>query len=91
MAIRIFCIDIGYRLVKMMYVCSVVVHVGSIRQTATILTMSRDHLRTGDKATCKFRFIKHPEYMKGKFNSSCITYSDIYVSRNFPTHYSCRF
>ncbi|XP_035695386.1 GTP-binding protein 1-like [Branchiostoma floridae] len=39
------------------------VHVGSIRQTATIITMSRDCLRTGDKAQVRFRFIKNPEYL----------------------------
>ncbi|KAL3066284.1 GTP-binding protein 1-like [Trematomus bernacchii] len=39
------------------------VHCGSIRQTATILTMNRDCLRTGDKATVHFRFIKTPEYL----------------------------
>ncbi|KAK6312150.1 hypothetical protein J4Q44_G00178140 [Coregonus suidteri] len=37
------------------------VHCGSIRQTATILTMNRDCLRTGDKASVHFRFIKTPE------------------------------
>lgn len=40
------------------------VHCGSIRQTASILEMSRDCLRTGDKALVRFRFIKHPEYLK---------------------------
>lgn len=40
------------------------VHCGSIRQTASILTMSCECLRTGDKANVKFRFIKHPEYIK---------------------------
>lgn len=40
------------------------VHCGSIRQTASILTMSQDCLRTGDKALVHFRFIKHPEYIK---------------------------
>ncbi|XP_071476685.1 GTP-binding protein 1-like [Diadema antillarum] len=40
------------------------VHVGSIRQTASIISMSVDHLRTGDKATVRFRFIKNPEYLK---------------------------
>ncbi|CAH2074656.1 unnamed protein product, partial [Iphiclides podalirius] len=40
------------------------VHCGSIRQTASILSMSRDCLRTGDKALVRFRFIKHPEYLK---------------------------
>ena len=39
-------------------------HVGSVRQTATILTMTEEHLRTGDKATVRFRFIKNPEYLK---------------------------
>lgn len=38
-------------------------HCGSIRQTATILTMNRDCLRTGDKASVHFRFIKTPEYL----------------------------
>lgn len=39
------------------------VHCGSIRQTATILGMSKDCLRTGDKATVHFRFIKTPEFL----------------------------
>ncbi|XP_044732832.1 GTP-binding protein 1 [Chrysoperla carnea] len=40
------------------------VHCGSIRQTASILSMSQDCLRTGDKALVHFRFIKHPEYIR---------------------------
>lgn len=40
------------------------VHCGSIRQTATILEMSVEHMRTGDKATCRFSFIKNPEYLR---------------------------
>ncbi|ESP04016.1 hypothetical protein LOTGIDRAFT_185412 [Lottia gigantea] len=40
------------------------VHVGSVRQTATILNMTEEHLRTGDKAHVRFRFIKNPEYIK---------------------------
>ncbi|XP_065345914.1 GTP-binding protein 1 [Cloeon dipterum] len=40
------------------------VHCGSIRQTASILSMNADCLRTGDKALVHFRFIKHPEYLK---------------------------
>ena len=40
------------------------VHVGSVRQTATIVDMSSDCLRTGDKAIVRFRFIKSPEYLK---------------------------
>ncbi|CAG2106744.1 unnamed protein product [Medioppia subpectinata] len=39
------------------------VHCGSIRQTASILSMSRQCLRTGDKAIVHFRFIKNPEYL----------------------------
>ncbi|CAL1602727.1 unnamed protein product [Knipowitschia caucasica] len=39
------------------------VHCGSIRQTATIVSMSRECLRTGDKAAVLFRFIKTPEYL----------------------------
>lgn len=38
------------------------VHCGSLRQTATIISMDKPHLRTGDKAACRFRFIKSPEY-----------------------------
>lgn len=40
------------------------VHCGSIRQTASILNMSMDCLRTGDKALVHFRFIKNPEYLR---------------------------
>lgn len=40
------------------------VHCGSIRQTASIQTMSKECLRTGDKARVQFRFIKHPEYIR---------------------------
>ncbi|XP_055940630.1 GTP-binding protein 1-like [Argiope bruennichi] len=40
------------------------VHCGSIRQTASILSMSMDCLRTGDKALVHFRFIKNPEYLR---------------------------
>jgi len=40
------------------------VHCGSIRQTASIIRMSSECLRTGDKAQVLFRFVKHPEYLK---------------------------
>lgn len=40
------------------------VHCGSIRQTASILNMSKECLRTGDKAQVRFRFIKYPEYIR---------------------------
>ncbi|KAJ3646802.1 hypothetical protein Zmor_024372 [Zophobas morio] len=39
------------------------VHCGSIRETASIVKISKECLRTGDKAIIHFRFIKHPEYM----------------------------
>lgn len=42
----------------------VIVHCGSIRQTATIISMSVEHLRTGDRANVRFRFIKSPEYLR---------------------------
>lgn len=40
------------------------VHCGSIRQTATILAMDKQHLRTGDKALVHFQFIKQPEFLR---------------------------
>lgn len=40
------------------------VHCGSIRQTASIIGMSAECLRTGDKASVNFKFVKHPEYLK---------------------------
>lgn len=40
------------------------VHCGSIRQTASILKMNQNHLRTGDKASVHFRFVKNPEYLR---------------------------
>jgi len=40
------------------------VHCGSIRQTATIVSMSLEHLRTGDRATVLFRFMRSPEYLR---------------------------
>merc|ERR1712083_174299 len=40
------------------------VHCGSIRQTASIIRMSSECLRTGDKAQVLFRFVKHPEFLK---------------------------
>lgn len=45
------------------YVTTFAVHCGSIRQTASIISMSQECLRTGDKALIHFRFIKYPEYM----------------------------
>ena len=40
------------------------VHCGCTRQTASIISMDRDNLRTGDKAICRFQFIKNPEYLR---------------------------
>ncbi|XP_030051723.1 GTP-binding protein 2 [Microcaecilia unicolor] len=43
----------------------VTVHVGNVRQTAIVEELhGKDKLRTGEKAVVRFRFIKHPEYLK---------------------------
>eukprot|EP00041_Stephanoeca_diplocostata_P035934 m.1286067 g.1286067 ORF g.1286067 m.1286067 type:complete len:346 (+) comp24780_c0_seq69:491-1528(+) len=40
------------------------VHVGSVRQSAAILHIEGlERLRTGDKARCRFRFVRFPEYL----------------------------
>lgn len=40
-----------------------VIHCGIIRQTATIVGMSKDILRAGEEGTIRFRFLKSPEYL----------------------------
>lgn len=40
-----------------------VIHSGVIRQTARVIDMSKELLRTGDKGNIRFRFIKCPEYL----------------------------
>lgn len=40
------------------------VHCGAIRQTASIVHMEREQLRTGDKTIARFRFVKNPEYLR---------------------------
>uniref|UniRef100_A0A915C8B1 Tr-type G domain-containing protein n=1 Tax=Parascaris univalens TaxID=6257 RepID=A0A915C8B1_PARUN len=40
------------------------VHVASIRQTATIIQMTKEVLRTGDRDLVTFRFIRNPEYIR---------------------------
>ncbi|CAF0791591.1 unnamed protein product [Rotaria sordida] len=40
------------------------VHCGSIRQTATIISLPVENLRTGDRANVLFRFLKSPEYLR---------------------------
>ncbi|XP_048842871.1 GTP-binding protein 2-like isoform X2 [Brienomyrus brachyistius] len=43
----------------------VTVHVGNVRQTAVVEALKgKVELRTGEKAVVRFRFIKHPEYLK---------------------------
>lgn len=59
----IYCVETIVYLVITRLSLSSTVHCGSIRQTATILSMNRDCLRTGDKASVHFRFIKTPEYL----------------------------
>ncbi|KAI8850688.1 P-loop containing nucleoside triphosphate hydrolase protein [Chytridium lagenaria] len=39
-------------------------HCGCVRQTAKIVGMDKQILRTGDRALVRFRFIQHPEYLK---------------------------
>lgn len=39
-------------------------HIGSIRQTATIIKMTKDVLRTGDRDVVTFKFMKCPEYLR---------------------------
>ncbi|KAJ3286361.1 Short integuments 2, mitochondrial [Borealophlyctis nickersoniae] len=39
-------------------------HCGCVRQTAKIMGMDKQILRTGDRAVVRFRFIQHPEYLK---------------------------
>ncbi|KAJ3222548.1 Short integuments 2, mitochondrial [Clydaea vesicula] len=39
-------------------------HCGTIRQAARIVSMDRDLLRTGDRAIVRFRFLQYPEYLK---------------------------
>lgn len=39
------------------------VHCGNIRQTASIVSMDKDLIRTGDRTLARFRFVKTPEYM----------------------------
>jgi len=41
-----------------------VIHCGTIRQTAKIVELDKDVVRTGDKATIRFKFMYYPEYLK---------------------------
>jgi GTPase len=40
-----------------------VVHCGVIRQTASVVSMTSELLRTGDRGKVHFKFVKSPEYM----------------------------
>jgi GTPase len=40
-----------------------VIHCEIIRQPARVIAMSRERLRSGDRATVRFRFLLHPEYV----------------------------
>ncbi|KAI9269249.1 P-loop containing nucleoside triphosphate hydrolase protein [Phascolomyces articulosus] len=39
------------------------VHCGAVRQTASIISMEKQLLRTGDRAMVQFEFVKNPEYL----------------------------
>ena len=41
-----------------------VVHCGTVRQSAKIVKMSKELVRTGDKANVVFEFLYHPEYIE---------------------------
>ena len=56
------------------------VHCGSIRQTASIVHMSADCLRTGDKASVHFKFVKHPEFLKVGLQSTINDHKFIMIS-----------
>merc|ERR1719464_2193788 len=69
------------------------VHCGSIRQTASIIRMSSECLRTGDKAQVLFRFVKHPEYLKeGQRWSSGREGQRLWemLTRSYPTCRQCK-
>ncbi|KAI9302135.1 P-loop containing nucleoside triphosphate hydrolase protein [Cunninghamella echinulata] len=40
------------------------VHCGAVRQTASIVSLDQNVLRTGDKAIVQFEFVKQPEYLQ---------------------------
>ncbi|CAB3397638.1 unnamed protein product [Caenorhabditis bovis] len=39
-------------------------HIGSIRQTATLISTTKEVLRTGDRDKVQFKFIRQPEYIR---------------------------
>ncbi|CBY41592.1 unnamed protein product, partial [Oikopleura dioica] len=41
-----------------------VVHIGSIHQSAKIMSMDKQILRSGDVSTVHFYFLKRPEYIQ---------------------------
>ena len=41
-----------------------VIHCGVAQQTAKLISLDRDFIRTGDKAKARFRFMYWPEYVK---------------------------
>lgn len=43
---------------------SPVIHCGVVRQTARIILDENKHLKMGDKADVKFRFVSHPEFIE---------------------------
>jgi GTPase len=40
-----------------------VIHCEIVRQSARVVAMDRDRLRSGDRACVRFRFMQHPEYL----------------------------
>lgn len=40
-----------------------VIHCEIVRQAARVVAMDKERLRSGDRATVRFRFLQHPEYL----------------------------
>ena len=40
-----------------------VIHCEIVRQSARVVAMDRERLRSGDRACVRFRFMQHPEYL----------------------------
>lgn len=47
--------------IRLNYQC--VIHLGMVRQTASLISIDRDCLRTGDRAICRFKFVLREEYI----------------------------
>ncbi|XJO76128.1 hypothetical protein BDV3_006698 [Batrachochytrium dendrobatidis] len=53
-----------YHSTTIAYKYQAMLHCGGVRQTARIVGMDKQILRTGDRAVVRFRFMQYPEYLK---------------------------